>query len=168
MMKGVFDFNMRDRAYNCNISTLRSDKTCLFEGNCRKSMVIYELHCKTTGKSYYGKTQQYLKTRTMQQVSDVWKIIETGRKKFGMSWHGSGGYVWDDSFSKHFAELCRECITQRGAGKDEVNYYFINSLARRPYPLHEICTCDAMQNLYGRKDQYYATTEGRQTKGHQR
>ena len=109
MMKGIFDFNMRDRGCNCNISTLRSDKTCLFEGKCRKSMVIYELYCKNTGKSYYGKTQQYLKTRTMQHVYDVWKIIATGRKKFGMSWYGSGGYKRADSFSKHFAEQCRTC-----------------------------------------------------------
>ena len=45
----------------------------------------------------------------MQHISDVWKIIETGRRKFGDNWYGSGGYAKADSFSKHFANLCREC-----------------------------------------------------------
>ena len=45
----------------------------------------------------------------MQQIQDVWKIFETGRKKYGPDWFGSGGYNKVDSFSKHFANLCREC-----------------------------------------------------------
>ncbi len=72
-------------------------------------MIIYKFHCKVTGKSYYGKTQQYFKTRTMQHIGDIWKIIETGWKKFGLYWYGSGGYAKADSFSKHFANICRAC-----------------------------------------------------------
>lgn len=80
VMKGVTDFNLRERPCNCNMSTLTNNKKCWFEGKCRTSMVIYRLYCKLTGKSYYGKTQQYLKTRTMKHVQDVWKVIESGRK----------------------------------------------------------------------------------------
>ena len=113
-MKGITDFNLRERPCNCNISTLTNYRECWFEGKCRTSMVVYRLYCKLTGKSYYGKTQQYLKLRTMQHVQDVWKVIESGRKKFGPNWFGSGGYAKADSFSKHFANLCRECNNYNG------------------------------------------------------
>lgn len=66
-------------------------------------MVVYELKCKVTGKSYIGKTQDYLIKRTQQHV-DVWKVIESGRAKYG---HG-GGYKGADAYAKHFAHLCRE------------------------------------------------------------
>ena len=109
VMKDVIDFNLRDRECNCDTRTLTASKECLFEGKCRRSMVVYELYCKLSGKSYYGKTQQYLKKRTMQHIQDVLKIIQSGRTKFGPDWYGSGGYNKPDSFSKHFANLCREC-----------------------------------------------------------
>ena len=109
VMKNVFDFNMRNRQCNCDTRTLTQDKTCWFDGKCRRGMIVYELLCKVTGKSYYGKTQRYLKKRTMEHIHDVWKVIETGRRKFGEHWYGSGGYKRADSFAKHFAELCRDC-----------------------------------------------------------
>src|SRR5210317_2343524 len=71
--------------------------------------IVYKLYCCLTGKTFYGKTQQYFKKRTMQHVQDVWKVIESGRKKYGPDWYGSGGYAKADSFSKHFANLCSEC-----------------------------------------------------------
>ena len=71
--------------------------------------MVYKDECLVTGKAYYGKTQQYLKKRTMQHVHDVWKVIETGTKKDGPNWHGSGGYSKADSFAKHFANQCRDC-----------------------------------------------------------
>ena len=46
-------------------------------------MVVYELKCRVTGKSYIGKTQDYLKKRTKQHATDVWKVIESGRAKYG-------------------------------------------------------------------------------------
>ena len=109
VMKGIIDFNLCDRECNCDKRTLTREQKCWFGDNCRMSMVIYKLYCETTGKTYYGKTQQYFQKRTMQHIQDVWKIIETGRKKFGPDWFGSGGYNKADSFSKHFANLCREC-----------------------------------------------------------
>ena len=49
--------------------------------------------------------------RTKQHVTDVWKVIETGRSKHGENWYGSGGYHKADAFTKHFANHCRECKT---------------------------------------------------------
>ena len=49
------------------------------------------------------------KTRTMEHMHDVWKVIESGRAKFGENWYGSRGYSGADAFAKHFAHLCRDC-----------------------------------------------------------
>jgi len=78
----------------------------MYDGICRESMVVYDLSCKFTGKSYIGKTQCNFKTRTKEHINDVWKVIETGRKIFGHNWYGSGGYAKTDAFSKHFANIC--------------------------------------------------------------
>ena len=67
------------------------------------------LKCKVTGKSYVGKTQRNFKTRTKEHINDVWKVIETGRKKFGHNWYRSGGYVGADAFSKYLANIYRDC-----------------------------------------------------------
>ncbi len=85
------------------------DGSCLWDDECCSSMVVYELVCKNTGKSYIGKTQQTAKIRTLQHFYDVWKVIETGRKKFGENWFGTGGCARADAFAKHFAQQCREC-----------------------------------------------------------
>jgi len=40
----------------------------------------------------------------MEHVHDVWKVIVSGRAKFGKNWYGSGGYYSGaDAFAKHFA-----------------------------------------------------------------
>ena len=80
-------------------------------------MVVYELKCTVTGKSYIGKTQLYLKERTRQHNAQVWKVIESGRAKYGHDkWRGSGGFAAADAYAKHFAQLCRDLPT-----KNEVN-----------------------------------------------
>ena len=109
VMDGIVDENFADRICNCNKQSLLEDGSCMYDGICRKSMVVYELKCKISGKSYIGKTQRHLKTRTKEHINDVWKIIESGRKNFGPNWYGSGGYKGADAFSKHFANLCKEC-----------------------------------------------------------
>ena len=119
VMKGIFDFKNRDRPCNCSVLYSSTDKngkkTCLWGGTCRIATVVYELICKTTGKSYVGKTTQYIKERTMQHIRDVWKVINTGRENYGENWRGNGGWSGADSFAKHFANLCRKC-----KDKDEV------------------------------------------------
>ena len=109
IMKDIDDKIQQDRPCNCDCRLLRDDETCWFGSNCRRSMVVYALFCLKTQKTYIGKTQRYLKKRTMEHVQDVWRVIETGRKKHGENWYGSGGYHGADSFAKHFANLCREC-----------------------------------------------------------
>lgn len=110
LMKGIVDLNKIDRPCNCNVKTLLADGRCMYDGDCRKSIVVYEHQCLITGKSYIGKTQQHHKQRvSIEHFADVWKVIQTGRAKYGNKWTGSGGYAGADSFAKHFANLCRDC-----------------------------------------------------------
>lgn len=46
-------------------------------------MIVYELKC-VIKKSYISKTQRYFKVRTMEHAHNVWKVIASGRKKFGV------------------------------------------------------------------------------------
>mmetsp|Transcript_19425 Transcript_19425/g.40981 ORF Transcript_19425/g.40981 Transcript_19425/m.40981 type:complete len:240 (-) Transcript_19425:181-900(-) len=55
------------------------------------------------------------KKRTGEHISDVWKVISTGRAKYGENWFGSGGYALADSFAKHFAASCRDCRNHKEA-----------------------------------------------------
>ena len=116
VMKGVFDFKNKDSKCNCtavySIKDKYGKKACLWDGKCRIATVVYELICKKTGKSYIGKTTQWLKDRTMQHVRDVWKVINAGTKEHGKNWKGNGGFTGADSFAKHFAHLCRQCTDQ--------------------------------------------------------
>jgi hypothetical protein len=107
IMKGVYDLEWSDRACNCNSKTLLDNGHCLYKSQCRKSLVVYNLECKLCDSHYVGKTQQYLN----DHFYDVWKVVETGKKKFGPNWKGSGVYARADAFAKHFAQHCRDCST---------------------------------------------------------
>jgi len=54
-----------------------------------------------TGKSYIGKTQQFLKKRTSDHIADVWKRVEAKKN--------NKTYKKDDSFSRHFSTYCFDC-----------------------------------------------------------
>ena len=108
-MKNVVDYDKMDKPCNCDKRYLKKDQTCLFEGFCQRSAVVYELKCRTTGKCYVGKTQRYFKERTQEHVQDVWQVVKSGRKNYGDKWYGNGGYSRVDPFAKYFANLCREC-----------------------------------------------------------
>ena len=109
VMDGIVDFDLRDRKCGCQAQSKLADGRCFYDDNCRRSMVVYELKCKCCDMSYIGKTQDYLRTRTQRHFYDVWKVIETGRAKYGNNWYGSGGYKACDAFAKHFADHCRDC-----------------------------------------------------------
>ncbi len=108
-MEGIINQELIDRPCNCNKTTLLPNGRCQYDNNCRKAVIVYQLRCKLTGKSYIGKTQRYFKKRTSKHFSDVWKIVESVRAKYRDQWYGSGGYAHADAFSKHFAEHCRNC-----------------------------------------------------------
>ena len=71
--------------------------------------IVYKVRDKTTCMAYVGKNHRYLITRTAEHIEDVWKVIASGRKKFGPNWYGTGGYDRADAFSKHFGGIYRDC-----------------------------------------------------------
>jgi hypothetical protein len=109
-MKGIYDMDEGDKPCNCYATNKLADGRCFHDDNCRKSMVVYNLHCKICDKDYVGKTQNHFKKRTSQHIHNVWKVIESGRKNFGPDWRGTGGYSQADAFAKHFTDHWRKCI----------------------------------------------------------
>jgi hypothetical protein len=108
VMTGIYDTDLADKKCNCNAKSKTKDGRCYYDDECRKSMAVYNNECLICAEEYIGKTQDYLKNRTRAHFGDVWKVIETGRKKFGEAWYGTGGYLRADAFAKHFAEHCRD------------------------------------------------------------
>ena len=101
VMMNIYDEEGEDRECNCNSSSKCENGECLYGGECRKKYVIYELKDSITGKSYIGKTQQFLKNRTSNHIADVWKRVEAKKN--------NKTYQKDDSFSRHFSTYCSDC-----------------------------------------------------------
>ena len=62
---------------------------CNYDGMCRDRVIVYEVICGITGKSYIGQTQQNFKKRMQGHFNDVQKLHN---KK-----------IKSDSYAKHFA-----------------------------------------------------------------
>ena len=105
LTEGVQSINFMDRPCNC-----RPGKTggCQYGGVCRKSIVVYEITCKKTGKVYIGNTQQEFKTRMRQHFEDVKKLVKTGKNS--------------DSYARHFASLWppEKGTPSSGAQREEI------------------------------------------------
>ena len=101
VMMNIYDEEGEDRECNCKPGSKCENGECLHGGDCRKKYVIYELKDSITGKSYIGKTQQFLKKRTSDHIADVWKRVEAKKN--------NKTYKKDDSFSRHFSTYCFDC-----------------------------------------------------------
>lgn len=140
--------NIQDRKYNCNTLSLLEDRKCMFEGKCRHSMVVYKLDC----KSYIGKTQHTLKARIKEHLHDTWKVIKSGRNKFGDDWFVSGGYACSDAFSKYCANLCRDFRTSNQV-RALMKQMMVPTILRRGEggPLYEVVMNLVLQNMHDEK-----------------
>ena len=124
LMSGTEDSHLVDRESNCDIRSLReSDRGCIYGGRCRESMLIYSLRCKCCDKEYMGKTQRYWKTRTMEHIRDVCKLVYWNRKRMerGIEEEGEvqAKYLGLDSFARHFAEHCKDCRNKNEVKEDD-------------------------------------------------
>ena len=66
--------------------------------------------CKLCNKTYVGKTQDYLNTRTKQHIHDVWKVIETGRKNYGDDWYGKAEATREPMHSPNISPSTAETV----------------------------------------------------------
>ena len=85
VMEGTKDVNILDRACNYNVRSKLEDRQCMYDKNCRRKMVVYNLKCLITSKSYVGKMQRAIKTCTKGHINNIWKIIKSGRKSLGLT-----------------------------------------------------------------------------------
>ena len=83
-----YSADFMERPCNCCRRTRRENGTCLYGGECRKSVVVYKATCHD--ESYYiGSTQQHLKDRMDQHFGEVRDKINHGKPA--------------DSFARHCA-----------------------------------------------------------------
>ena len=92
IMKGVQSKDFMERDCNCNKSTKNEKGLCIYNGQCRKSVVVYKATCLSCSMVYIGNTQQKLKSRMDQHLGDVVKLVNKDEKS--------------DSFASHFASHC--------------------------------------------------------------
>ena len=76
-----------NRKCNC----IGNKGVCAYDNICRQRIIVYEVKCKDTGKSYIGQTQQTFKDRMSGHFGDVQHLHDEGKKK-------------SDSYAKHFAQ----------------------------------------------------------------
>ena len=75
---------------NCNCQTnSKVNGKCIYNENCRKSIIVYKANCKLCGCFYIGNTQQKLKQQMNTHFSEA-KDLNNNDKL-------------SDSFAKHFA-----------------------------------------------------------------
>ena len=77
------------------------DGKCMYEGLCRRSIVVYEYKCITTGKSYIGKTQCHLK-----QDLSYGRIYATTKLLASLQAHDIAGYHYSDRVGHSFGKPC--------------------------------------------------------------
>ena len=92
LMAGIEDLTHITRECNCNGRSKLDNNKCHYDEKCRHGCVVYSLECKDCDMVHIGKTQRYLKKITQEHITDVWKVIESGRENFGENWRGNGGY----------------------------------------------------------------------------
>ena len=93
LMEGITSKDFVDLKCNCTWATTMDGK-CIYGGNCRKSIIIYEATCTKCGCHCIGNTQQKLKHRMNQHFTDTKDLVND--EKFS------------DSFAKHFASHFKE------------------------------------------------------------
>jgi len=88
LTKGMKSMDFMDPPCYCNAKTKVNGKYW-FNLKCRKSIVVYNAKYKRCEISYIGDTQQKLKTRVNQHLTEVYALVNKGKTS--------------DTFAKYFA-----------------------------------------------------------------
>ena len=88
LTKGVGSRDFEDAPCNCTRAS-KVDGKCTFNGECRKSIVVYKAECQDCEMCYIGNTQTKLKLQTNLHLGEVCTLVNKGKKS--------------DSFASHFA-----------------------------------------------------------------
>ena len=66
---------------NCRKSAKNEKNVCIYNGQCRTSIVVYKATCEQTGKCYIGNTQQHVKKRVQQHVQDAKNLFKKDKNQ---------------------------------------------------------------------------------------
>jgi hypothetical protein len=99
LMDGITSRDFQDLPCNCYKSS-KVDGKCIYNGDCRKSCVVYKVTCKLCDLPYIGQTQQKLKVRIGRHLGEVKQRVVEGKKA--------------TSFSAHFAQHCTKGVKPTG------------------------------------------------------
>ena len=82
LVEDIDDSTWTNRPCSCNRPN-RINGLCVYGGRCRRSVVVCNMWCRLCDTSYIGKIQRHLKHRSAEHVHDVWKVVRSGRDKYG-------------------------------------------------------------------------------------
>jgi len=105
LLDGVDSKDFMDQDCNCNNKT-KVNGQCVYEGKCRKSIVVYKATCKLCDKYYIGNTQQKLKKRMDQHFGETVDHVNRGIKS--------------DSLANHFAEHLANLSSNKDANRQMI------------------------------------------------
>ena len=109
MSKNIESADFANLPCNCNRSS-KVNGECMYKGECRRSIVVYKAECADCKMCYIGNTQQKLKLRINQHLSEVCTLVNKGKTP--------------DSFAKHFARHHQSQRTEKltiGEARKKVN-----------------------------------------------
>ena len=66
----------------------------MYNGECRRAVILYKAHCTCCGKFYIGNTQQTMKAQMSKHYSEACTFANTGKQS--------------DTFARHFGQHARE------------------------------------------------------------
>ena len=87
LTKNIGLANFSELPFNCNRIS-RVDRTCMYEGECRISIVVYKEECKDCKMCYIGNAQQILELHIYQHLAEACNLVNKGKTS--------------DLFSEHF------------------------------------------------------------------
>ena len=88
LTKGAGSSDFKDEPCSCKRAS-KFDGKCMFNGKCRKSIVVYKAECQKCKICYIGNTQTKLQLQTTLHLGEVCTLVIKDKKS--------------DSFASHFA-----------------------------------------------------------------
>lgn len=101
---GIESIDLMNRPCNCSSTNKDDNDVCIYEGDCRKKVVIYGANCLICKSIYIGSTQGTVKDRMGGHAQDVRDYFRKGKKA--------------DSFQSHFSKHIENGDLERLLGFD--------------------------------------------------
>ena len=102
LTRNVKSRDFEDLPCNCNRAS-KVNGMCMFDGNCRKCIIIFNAKCKDCSMVYINNTQQKFKVRITNYLNEICALLNKDKTSY--------------SFAKHFASHHHNRQTRFTAGE---------------------------------------------------